>query len=296
VTTRILVTGAAGQVGAELMRAAWPTGVAVTGVDRRGLDITDADAVDALVAEFAPEIIVNAAAYTAVDRAETEPELAEAVNATGVAHLAAAANRHGCRLIHISTDYVFDGTKDGWYVETDPVAPLGVYGATKLAGEQAAATAERHLILRTAWVYGALGANFVATMLRLGAERDELAVVADQHGCPTAAVDIAAAIVDLVTAGLDGDDLAGIFHLASPEEATWHDFACAILEQHIASGRLDVRAIPTTDYPTPAARPANSRLDSTAIADAAGIVLPAWSTTMPAVRAELIEQAERTSS
>ncbi|MFN3216048.1 MAG: dTDP-4-dehydrorhamnose reductase [Acidimicrobiales bacterium] len=293
---RVLVTGAAGQVGAELMRAAWPAGVAVTGVDRRGLDITDAAAVDAVVADLAPEVIVNAAAYTAVDRAETEPDLAQAVNATGVAHLAAAANRHGSRLIHISTDYVFDGTKDGWYVETDPVAPLGVYGATKLAGEQAAAAAERHLILRTAWVYGALGANFVATMLRLGAERDELAVVADQRGCPTAAIDIAAAIVDLVTAGLDGDELTGTYHLASPEEATWHGFACAILAEPIASGRLRVRAIPTTDYPTPAARPANSRLDSTAIADAAGIVLPAWSTTMPAVRAELLERAERTSS
>lgn len=293
---RVLVTGAAGQVGAELMRAAWPAGVAVTGVDRRGLDITDATAVDAVVAELAPEVIVNAAAYTAVDRAETEPDLAQAVNATGVAHLAAAADRHGSRLVHLSTDYVFDGTKDGWYVEDDPVAPLGVYGATKLAGEQAAAAAERHLILRTAWVYGALGANFVATMLRLGAERDELAVVADQRGCPTAAVDIAAAIVDLVTAGLDGDELSGTFHLASPEEATWHEFACAILSEQIAGGRLAVRAIPTTDYPTPAARPANSRLDSTAIADAAGIVLPAWSTTMPAVRAELIERAERTSS
>lgn len=293
---RVLVTGAAGQVGAELMRARWPSGVAVTGVDRAGLDITDAAAVDAVVAELAPQVIVNAAAYTAVDRAETEPDLAQAVNANGVTHLAAAANRQGCRLVHLSTDYVFDGTKDGWYVETDPVAPLGVYGATKLAGEEAAATAERHLVLRTAWVYGALGANFAATMLRLGAERDELAVVADQHGCPTAAVDIAAAIVDLVAAGADGDELAGTFHLASPEEATWHGFACAILEQHIASGRLDVRPIPTTDYPTPAARPANSRLDSTAIAAAADIVLPAWSTTMPAVRAELLERAERTSS
>ena len=131
-------------------------------------------------------------------------------------------------------------------------------------------------------------------MLRLAAERDELAVVADQHGCPTAAVDIAAAIVELVTAGRDGDELSGLFHLASPEEATWHAFASAILAEPIASGRITVRAIPTTDYPTPAARPANSRLDSTAIADAAGIVLPHWSTTMAVVRAELTERAERT--
>lgn len=286
---KVLVTGAAGQVGAELMRAAWPDGTELVGLDRSGLDVADAAAVAAAVADVAPDVIVNAAAYTAVDRAESEPDLADAVNAAGPGHLATAASAGGARLIHLSTDYVFDGTAPGWYVETDPIAPLGAYGRSKAAGEAAvAAGTERHLILRTAWVYGALGANFVATMRRLAADRDELRVVADQRGCPTSAADIAAAIVALCADTGSTDELAGVFHLASPIEATWHELACAALADRIDAGSVVVHPITTAEYPTPAPRPANSRLDSGAVAAARGVVLPDWRDSVKRVVAELV--------
>lgn len=281
--THVVVTGAAGQIGGELVRAEARPGLAITGLTRAELDIADTEASARVMDHLAPDVIVNTAAYTAVDQAEHEPDLALAVNADGVANLAAAADRLGARLIHLSTDYVFDGTKDGWYVETDPIAPLGVYGVTKAAGEEAARGIARHLILRTAWVYSAIGHNFIATMRRLGAERDQLGVIDDQFGCPAAAPDIAAAILDLIEAP---DDLTGTFHLASPTDTSWFGFACAALQDRIAAG-LEVRPITTADYPTAAERPANSRLDSTAIQERAGIRLPRWQDSLPGVVAEL---------
>lgn len=286
--TRVLITGAAGQLGRELRRFPWPDGTTLLGTDRGALDITDEAALRTFVGNERPDVIVNAAAYTAVDRAEEEPELAEAVNHLAVASMASAADQVGARLIQISTDYVFDGSKDGWYVETDPVKPLGVYGATKARGEDAARRASRHLVLRTAWVYGALGQNFVRTMVRLARERDDLGVVDDQVGCPSCTIDLAAAIAELATEAV-ADELSGTFHLASPTEATWYQFACAVLADDIAAGRVTVRPIPTSDYPTPAARPANSRLDSSALEASRGIRLRPWQDALPDVVAEIAQ-------
>lgn len=289
--TRVLVTGAGGQLGRELCRAAWPGHVSVTGATRADLDITSPDAVTRALTELAPDVVVNAAAYTAVDRAESEPDLARLVNADAVGHLAHWAEAAGARLIHVSTDYVFDGTKDGWYVETDPLAPIGVYGRTKADGEDLARVATRHVILRTAWVYGALGQNFVTTMRRLATTHDELRVVADQVGCPTATNDLAAAIVDLV-AQEQAQEATGTFHLASPSDATWHEFATAILADAIAGG-LTVEPISTAEYPTPAARPQNSRLASDVIQSAYGIGVRSWHDALPDVIAELDQQKAR---
>lgn len=286
--TRVLVTGAGGQLGAELMRAATPPALEVVGTDRAALDIADRAAVRSVVADIRPDVIVNAAAYTAVDRAEQEPELAFAANADGVSHLVGAAREVDARLVHMSTDYVFDGTKSGWYVESDPVRPLGVYGESKAAGEQAARAHDRHLILRTSWVFGALGSSFVSTMLRLAAERDEIAVVDDQLGCPTSAADIAGAIVALLSETGGADELRGTFHLASPEAATWFQFARQILAPNIADGSLELRPLTTAEYPTPAARPANSRLDSGAIFAARGVRLPSWRESVKPVVHELL--------
>ncbi|MEL7156709.1 MAG: dTDP-4-dehydrorhamnose reductase, partial [Actinomycetota bacterium] len=220
----VLVTGADGQVGRELQRTPWAAGVDLRAHGSGALDITDPSAVAAAVEATAPDVIVNAAAYTAVDRAEDEPARAFAVNGEGVAHLAAAADQVGALLVHLSTDYVFDGAKAGRYVEADPVHPLGVYGRSKVAGEEAAALAGRSITLRTSWVYGALGGNFVATMLRLALERDELGVVDDQYGCPTSAADLALAIGTVIERSVDdrGDARplpAPLYHLAAPDDA-----------------------------------------------------------------------------
>ncbi len=283
--TVVLLTGAAGQLGRDLLRTDWAEGTELVPRDRADLDVADADAVARDLDAIGPEVIVNAAAYTNVDGAESEPELAHAVNADGVGNLARWADANDARLVHISTDYVFDGTKDGWYVESDPIAPLGAYGRSKAAGEEQARLAARHLILRTAWVYGAHGHNFVRTMLRLGAERDELNVVADQRGCPSATADLAAAIATLVHQSR-ATEASGTYHLASPTEASWHEFASAILAPHIADG-LQVHPITTDQYPTPAARPANSRLDSSALAAATGVRLRPWTDALTEVLAEL---------
>ena len=193
---KILVLGTSGQVGHALMRASWPANAAVAGLARPAVDMADPGSLDRVMAEHAPDLVVNATAYTAVDKAESERDTAFAINRDGPAHLAAACAARGAALIHISTDYVFDGSKPAPYVEDDPVAPVNAYGASKEAGEAAVRSlAPRHVILRTSWVYAAHGANFVKTMLRLGRERPELGVVADQIGAPTAADDIASAIV-----------------------------------------------------------------------------------------------------
>lgn len=264
---RVLIIGDKGQVGRELMATKWPKGTQVDGRGRAHLDITDAGAVDAEIAAITPDVIVNAAAYTQVDKAESERDIAFAANDTGAANLARAANDVGARLIHISTDYVFDGTKNGTYSEDDPVAPLGVYGESKEAGERAVRElCPAHVILRTAWVYSVHGGNFAKTMLRLGGEREELGVVADQFGTPTTAGQIADAIVGVVKVLDASDDAAGLsgtYHLTCAGKASWFDFAEAIFEiaSPFTNKTPQLNPVKTEDYPTPAKRPANSVLD-----------------------------------
>ncbi len=279
----LLVFGAGGQVGQELVALASARGDTVVGLTRADVDLRDGAAIDAAIARHAPRCIVNAAAYTAVDRAESEPDLADAVNAKAPGTMAAAAARHGCPILHISTDYVFDGSKRGAYTEHDPIAPLGVYGRTKADGEAAVrAATPRHVILRTAWVYGRYGANFLKTMMRLATERDRLRVVADQHGCPTATLDIAEAIL-AVDAALGRDPaLGGTFHFAGQGATTWHGFAEAIVAAQASSTgkHPPVDAITTADFPTPARRPANSELASDMFATTFGYRAENWQTRM----------------
>ena len=275
----LLVFGAAGQVGQELLALAAARDVPVTGVTREQADIADADTVAALIAATRPRLIVNAAAYTAVDRAESEPDAAEAGNVTGPLVLAQAADAAGVPLLHLSTDYVFDGSKHGAYAEDDPIAPLGVYGRTKAEGEaRVRAAAARHVILRTAWVYGAYGNNFLKTMLRLAGERDRLRVVGDQHGCPTATIDIAEAILTVDRVLADGWHAYGTFHFAGTGDTSWHGFAEAVVAaQASRTGRRPpVDAITTAEYPTPARRPVNSRLASDRFADTYGYRAAPW--------------------
>lgn len=282
----VLVTGAAGQVGREVMALDWP-GWRLVGVDRDQLDITDANAVAAFTQRERPDLILNCAAHTAVDRAESEAELSDAINRAGPAHLAAT----GVPMVHISTDYVFDGRPGRPWREGDATGPLGVYGRTKLAGEQAvAATAGRWAVLRTAWVFGRHGANFVKTMLRLAAERDELRVVGDQQGGPTPADAIAAACQTIGLALLDRADVNGVYHFAGAPPTTWAGFAQAILAASAAHGRrvVPVRAIATAEYPTPAKRPANSVLDCTLIHTTFGIAQPDWRAALVRMMPELV--------
>ncbi|ASG23815.1 dTDP-4-dehydrorhamnose reductase [Nitrospirillum viridazoti] len=276
-TIRVLLLGGAGQVGLAFQRAA-PANWQVSAPGREALDIANADAV--LGAVSAADLVVNCAAYTAVDKAESEVDAAYAANRDGPAALARACAARGTPLLHLSTDYVFDGTKVGPYVETDPVGPVSVYGASKEAGEEAVrATLPAHVILRTAWVYGPDRANFLRTMLRLGAEREELRVVADQHGCPTAAADIADALVAVGNRILDGQrDGFGTYHLCGTGATTWHGFAAEIFAQAQVRGARVPRlvAIGTADYPTPAKRPANSVLDCALLEQVFGWRAPAW--------------------
>jgi len=255
------------------------------------LDITNADAVLETVQRLQPTVIVNAAAYTAVDTAEDEEALATLVNSTGVSYLAAAADAVGAGLVHVSTDYVFDGSKTGWYVEDDPLAPIGAYGRSKAAGETAALQAERSVVLRTAWVYGALGSNFVTTMLRLASERDVLGVVDDQYGCPTATGDIGAAIVRVAESFADGAaPPERIYHVCSPDDASWHEFAMATFEHSVHGFSGVCNKLTTPEYPTKATRPQNSRLDSTRLQRDFDFTLPSWRTSLPLVVAELQQQ------
>jgi dTDP-4-dehydrorhamnose reductase len=279
---KLLLTGYKGQVGHCLLNQARSLGWQVLDVDRDELDITKGADVQKLVAEFAPDIIINAAAHTAVDKAEVEIDASYAINRDGPAYLAEAAHSVGAVMLHISTDYVFAGNKEGLYVETDPVDPQGVYGASKLAGEVAVAEhCPRHLILRTAWVFGEHGNNFVKTMLRLGAQRDSLGVVADQWGGPTYAGDIAAALLTMAEQGLQPDfSHWGVYHFAGEPHVSWHGFAtyifnAAVVQQLLARSPL-VNAIATSDYPTPAQRPANSRLDCSRISTIFGIMPSNW--------------------
>ncbi|MEW6256701.1 MAG: dTDP-4-dehydrorhamnose reductase [Pseudomonadota bacterium] len=262
---RILMFGANGQVARETLALAAERGTDIVALDRAQADITDGAALARAVEAAKPDIVFNAAAYTAVDKAEREPEAAEQGNAIGPGLIAAQCAAAGIPVVHISTDYVFDGTKAGAYVESDPLAPLGVYGRTKAAGEAAVRAANpRHVILRTSWVYGVHGANFLKTMLRLAGERDRLTVVADQHGCPTATRDIALALFAVADAVAAGTAHYGTYHFAGTGATTWHGFASEIVARAARhTGRSpEVAAITTADYPTPARRPANSELSS----------------------------------
>ena len=290
---KVLVLGAGGQVGRELCRLSWPARCEIAALDRAGLDIAERDAVFAAVERQRPDIVVNAAAYTAVDRAENERDAAWAGNCTGPANLASACRQAGIPLIHISTDYVFDGSKSGPYREDDPVNPLGVYGASKEAGEREVREAlAEHVILRTAWVYSAHGHNFVKTMLRLAGERPVLRVVADQTGCPTSAADIAAAIAAIAQRlGETGSPPWGTYHFTNSGAVTWHGFAEAIFDLATPwRGQPPrVEAIPTAEYPTPARRPANSVLDCTRIGAAFGIEPRPWRAALAEIVRELCE-------
>jgi dTDP-4-dehydrorhamnose reductase len=257
----VLITGAAGQLGRELLRSV-PEGVECIAATREILDIADAAQVRAFVRRERPGLIINAAAYTAVDKAESEQELAAAINVNGAANLATACAENGSRLIHVSTDFVFDGTSSTPYLPDAPTSPLGEYGRSKLAGEQAVvAGLPSALIMRTAWVYSAFGGNFVKTMLRLMAEREELSVVADQVGTPTWARGLA----DALWLAADQSDLQGLYHWTDAGVCSWYDFAVAIAEEALEIGLLQrmprIHPIPGSAYPTPAARPAFSVLD-----------------------------------
>lgn len=279
---RILLTGVDGQVGWELRRTLAPLGEVVA-ADRGVLDLADTARIRSRVAALRPDLIVNPAAYTAVDKAESEPVLANAINAVAPGELAAC----GVPLVHFSTDYVFDGRKEGAYTETDAPNPLGVYGASKLAGEQAVERAGgAHLILRTAWVYGLRGRNFLLTMQRLARERDTLAVVDDQFGAPTWSRLLAEATAVVVARWLDRRDLAatsGVYHLVCGGRTSWHGFTEAILAHLSAQGETGLArltAIPSSGYPTPAQRPANSQLDCSKLAETFGVRLPDWETAL----------------
>ncbi|SDP57300.1 dTDP-4-dehydrorhamnose reductase [Ralstonia sp. 25mfcol4.1] len=281
----ILVTGSNGQVGFELRRSLAPLGNVVA-LDRQSCDLANAEALRDLVRRVRPHVIVNPAAYTAVDRAESEPDLAFAINGTAVGVLASEAEAIGGLLIHYSTDYVFDGAKSGAYDETDAVNPQSVYGKSKLAGEQAIAQCNANaVVLRTSWVAGAHGSNFAKTMLRLAQERDSLRVIADQFGAPTTASLIADVTAVVVRQWLQRDQLSfapGVYHLAAAGETTWHGYAAEVLRYARQCGvslRVDpdkVESISTSEYPLPAPRPANSRLDTIRLRNTFGICLPDW--------------------
>ena len=288
---KILIVGGSGQVGREFARLAWPRGVEVAMPGRVELDISDRPQVAAMIAGNDWSAVVNVAAWTAVDRAETSVADAFAANALGPAILADATRAAAIPLVHVSTDYVFDGRKAAPYVEDDPKRPLGVYGASKLAGEEAVRTGNpRHLIVRTSWVFGCYGANFVKTMLRLAADRPELRVVDDQRGSPTSAKDLAEGLAAMTVRLVEGgSDLSGTYHFANAGEATWCSFAREIVRLNAEGGgaRPEVVPITTADYPTAAQRPANSRLSTEKLRARFGIAPRRWELPLAEVVAEL---------
>lgn len=301
---KILLLGKDGQVGWELQRALAPLGELVA-LGRDTADFEDPEALRALVRTHAPEVLVNAAAYTAVDKAESDYERAWAVNATAPGVLAEEMRALGGWLVHYSTDYVFEGVGEGWHREDDATGPQGVYGASKLAGEQAiAAVGGKYLIFRTSWVFAARGGNFAKTMLRLAAERDELNVVADQIGAPTSA-ELIADITALCLYRLRHDPVlqgsaAGIYHLVAAGQTSWFDYARFVIGEARALGqplRVNtdrVAPIPASAYPTPARRPANSRLSTSKIRDTFGVYLPEWTVHVRRLVAELVAESVRT--
>lgn len=289
---RLLVFGETGQVARELARLGPARGHAVTSLGRDRADLADPEACAAAVAAAEADAVINAAAYTAVDRAESEPELARKVNAAAPGAMARACAARALPFLHVSTDYVFDGAPGRAWREDDPTGPLGVYGATKLAGEaEVTAAGGPHVILRTAWVFSAHGANFVKTMLRLGAERDALRVVDDQIGGPTPARAIAAALLDVAEAFAAGRGQSGVFHFAGAPATSWAGFASEIFARSAARGGRApaITPIASSEYPTPARRPLNSVLDCAKIAAAYGVPQPDWREELEAVLAALGE-------
>ena len=276
----VLITGGAGQVGIELQRQAWPEGIRLHAPSRAELDLADPASIERMLAARPWAAVISAGAYTAVDKAESEVRDAWLVNAVAPAILAKAAKDAGIPIVHVSTDYVFDGSKNGLYLETDPVAPLGAYGASKEGGEQAVRTGNpRHAIVRTAWVVSPHRSNFVKTMLRFGAERDEMRVVGDQRGCPTFAGDLAAALQTIILRMLrDTAAPTGTYHFVNAGEASWAEFAKAIFAASARHGGREpkVTTITTAEYPTPARRPANSRLSTARITADYGVTPRPW--------------------
>ena len=287
---RVLIFGGGGQLGREFRRLDGRNGHQVIALARSQADIVRPAVALAAVRDAGAEAVVNAAAYTAVDRAESEPEVAFSVNRDGARHVAAACAERGLPVVHISTDYVFDGAGQGAYLPDHPVAPIGVYGASKEAGERAVRdTHDRHAILRTSWVFGAYGHNFVKTMLRLGAEREELGVVGDQFGCPTPARDLAAAVLDILP--LLGEGRWGTYHYCGAGRTSWHGFAERIFELREAITGAPpprLRAIATAEYPTPAPRPTNSELDCSGFAATFGLAPRSWNPGLAEVLSELL--------
>ncbi len=278
---KILVTGSKGQLGVELVRQGDRFDVEMVGVDLPKTDISDKSAVSRTLSLVRPVVVINAAAYTAVDKAESDQETAFAVNRDGAANLAEASAEAGIPLIHISTDFVFDGKKKMPYIETDPVSPLNIYGKSKAEGEQAVRlNIPEHLIIRTSWLYGVFGNNFVKTMLRLGAEKEVIRVVADQHGCPTSAADLAETLLTIAVRIWDNTGVEwGTYHYSGRGITTWHCFAEKILELAKPYHRIraeQVEAISTSEYPTPAKRPAFSALDCGQIQNTFGIIPRPW--------------------
>lgn len=289
---RVLVTGCYGQVGSCLTNKLDNDGrITVLALDREHLDITSQDAVNAVVFDFTPNIIINAAAHTAVDKAEEEVDLSYAINCDGPKYLAQAAQSVGAAILHISTDYVFEGNKVGDYVEIDMTNPQGVYGESKLAGEIAVAEAcEKHVILRTAWVFGEHGNNFVKTMLRLGEKRDTLSIVGDQFGGPTYAGDIANTLIQMARRIDQGDVIEyGVYHYSGLPHVSWFDFANAIfdiaVEQKVLARKPKLTSITTDQYPTPAKRPSNSRLSNEKIIAGFSIGASNWKAALHNIQA-----------
>lgn len=298
---KILLLGKNGQLGWELQRALAPLGEVIA-LDRQGSeglvgDLANLQGLANTIRKLEPDFIVNAAAYTAVDKAESEPELARTINALAPGVLAQEAQRCGAWLIHYSTDYVFDGSGNNPWVETDVTAPLSVYGATKLAGEQAIQSSGcRHLIFRTSWVYGARGGNFAKTMLRLAQERESLSVIDDQIGAPTGAELLADVTAHAVCTVNSQPELAGLYHLAASGETSWHGYASFVIDFARRAG-LELKIapngiapVPTTAYPLPARRPLNSRLDTRKLCDSFGLNLPHWQAGVERMLNEILEK------
>jgi dTDP-4-dehydrorhamnose reductase len=292
---RVAVTGREGQVVRSLIERAGGTDIEIVPVGRPELDLAGApEAIMARLEGSSPDVIISAAAYTQVDKAESEPELAFAINEHGARAVARSASKLGVPLIHLSTDYVFDGAKTSPYAEEDRIGPTGVYGASKLAGERVVlAEHDNSAVLRTAWVYSPFGGNFVKTMLRLAGDRDEISVVDDQRGNPTNALDIADGLLRVAANLCGSDDAAqrGVFHMTSAGESSWAELAEAIFALSAATGgaSASVKRIRTVDYPTPAKRPANSRLDSGKLDRVHGVRLPEWRSSLKDVVARLVE-------
>jgi dTDP-4-dehydrorhamnose reductase len=290
----VLVTGGAGQVASAIDKLAPGAGIAVTRVGRPDFDFERPETIAAVMAAARPSIVVNAAAYTAVDAAEADAEAARRANTEGPAILARLCAEAGIPLLHLSTDYVFDGSKGAPYVETDAVAPLGVYGATKQAGEAAVlAACDRALVLRTSWVVSATGKNFVKTMVTVGRKMDQLKVVGDQIGCPTTADALAGAILTVLARLREGGwkhEYAGLYHAAGSGYTSWHGLAEAVFEEAASHGlrKPTVAAITTADWPTPVKRPADSRLECGKLARTFGATLPDWRESLRPVVAELM--------